>query len=376
MEVLSIVSSIEEKAKRYDEALMRAKNTIEVNQTIPNIVECIESLFPKLKESKNNKIIRVIRGWIYSRPNSFFDNGISKEEFIDWLEKQSEQKSLNDVAKEITKNKETAMSFLKSCGIMNANGELADEYKIDLGEQKPYGQREECSDSEQKPVNLVTILDDYFANTPKEQQDKDWEELKHLNNFGWELTREKHNDKIKPKFKVKYAGSEYNVLEVRDIIGVTFYGIEDEPNHIDYVLPNNCEIVSEQKHTEWNKDDEYYYGIIQYILNNECVGKTDKENAINWFKSLKDRIQSNHTEWSKEDEKIYQSIMDDTVQENQLDDKQINWLKYLKDKYSWNPSDEQMKALDNALSLAKNCGEESAFDLRTLYEQLKKLRKE
>jgi hypothetical protein len=36
----------------------------------------------------------------------------------------------------VTKNKETAMSFLKSCGIMNANGELADEYKIEQGEQK------------------------------------------------------------------------------------------------------------------------------------------------------------------------------------------------------------------------------------------------
>lgn len=38
--------------------------------------------------------------------------------------------------------------------------------------------------------------------------------------------------------------------------------------------------------------------------------------------------------------------------------------------------DEQMKALTNALSLAKNCGEESAFDLRTLHEQLKKLSEE
>ena len=35
----------------------------------------------------------------------------------------------------------------------------------------------------------------------------------------------------------------------------------------------------------------------------------------------------------------------------------------------------KMKALAYALSLAKNCGEENAFDLRTLYEQLKKLRK-
>lgn len=47
-----------------------------------------------------------------------------------------------------------------------------------------------------------------------------------------------------------------------------------------------------------------------------------------------------------------------------------NWQK----KHLWKPSDEQMEALANALSLAKNCGEESAFDLRTLYEQLKKLR--
>lgn len=30
--------------------------------------------------------------------------------------------------------------------------------------------------------------------------------------------------------------------------------------------------------------------------------------------------------------------------------------------------------LVEALSLANNCGEESAFDLRTLYEQLKKIK--
>lgn len=39
----------------------------------------------------------------------------------------------------------------------------------------------------------------------------------------------------------------------------------------------------------------------------------------------------------------------------------------------WRPSKEQMDALAWALSLAKNCGEECAFDLRTLQEQLKNL---
>ena len=44
--------------------------------------------------------------------------------------------------------------------------------------------------------------------------------------------------------------------------------------------------------------------------------------------------------WSEEDEKIYQSIIDDTVQENQLDDKQINWLKSIKDRIQPRPKQE------------------------------------
>lgn len=54
----------------------------------------------------------------------------------------------------------------------------------------------------------------------------------------------------------------------------------------------------------------------------------------------------------------------------------IAWLKSLRPQNNWKPSEEQMEALAEALSLAKNCGEESAFDLRTLYEQLKKLKGE
>ena len=53
-----------------------------------------------------------------------------------------------------------------------------------------------------------------------------------------------NTNKVEPKFKVKYAGSEYNVFETKNIDGVMFYGIEDEPNHIDYVQAENCEIIS------------------------------------------------------------------------------------------------------------------------------------
>lgn len=57
----------------------------------------------------------------------------------------------------------------------------------------------------------------------------------------------------------------------------------------------------------------------------------------------------------------------------------IAWLEKQEGKHKtepqsrWRPSEEQMYALAWALSLAKNCGEECAFDLRTLQEQLKNL---
>lgn len=48
---------------------------------------------------------------------------------------------------------------------------------------------------------------------------------------------------LKPKFRVKYAGSEYNVLDIKEISGIIFYGIDDEPNHIDFIQAANCEII-------------------------------------------------------------------------------------------------------------------------------------
>ena len=85
--------------------------------------------------------------------------------------------------------------------------------------------------------------------------------------------------------------------------------------------------------------------------------------------------------WSEEDEhRVKDTIYFlDTAKKHYASvielDACIDWLKSLKDRVGceancttkWKPSEEQMKALAEALSLAKNCGEERAFDLRTLY---------
>ena len=49
------------------------------------------------------------------------------------------------------------------------------------------------------------------------------------------------NINIEPK-KVKYAGKVYKLVGTKKIVnGELMYGIEDEPNHIDYVKASSCE---------------------------------------------------------------------------------------------------------------------------------------
>ena len=43
--------------------------------------------------------------------------------------------------------------------------------------------------------------------------------------------------------KVKYGKKTYEVKEVKEFPHGTMYGIEDEPNHIDYINPSSCEVI-------------------------------------------------------------------------------------------------------------------------------------
>lgn len=131
--------SIKEKAKRYDEAIKRAES-IYNETTIPSTTTkgICTYIFPELKESEDervrNKLIEFFKG--YSPDEEWWGN-ITQEDILSWLEKHGEQKSIDEIAKEVCKNKESAVTFLKSTGIMNEKGELADEYKIEQDEQKP-----------------------------------------------------------------------------------------------------------------------------------------------------------------------------------------------------------------------------------------------
>ena len=107
--------TIEQKAQRYDEALKRAKNTIEVNQTIPDIVECVESLFPELKESEDERIRKeLIKGISKTRPNTpFLDTNVTREDAIAWLEKQGEKQQGKSALEAIKEEKVDNRNYIK-----------------------------------------------------------------------------------------------------------------------------------------------------------------------------------------------------------------------------------------------------------------------
>jgi len=104
------------------------------------------------------------------------------------------------------------------------------------------------------------------------------------------------------------------------------------------------------------------------------VIKEDVDKIDNWLKSIKGRVLPKQ-EWSKEDTEHLNSIcatLKEKANERPFDmpsyyDKQIDWLKSLRPQPQWKPSDEQMDALETAVSSLQSTA------LESLYNKLKKL---
>lgn len=87
--------SIEQKAKRYDEAIEKAEKwhnapNVDKIPTFGNRI--IEDIFPELYESEDERIRKTLRKRIirYDPNNEILikEEGISQRQFIDWLEKR------------------------------------------------------------------------------------------------------------------------------------------------------------------------------------------------------------------------------------------------------------------------------------------------
>ena len=80
--------STEEKAKAYDKAIEKAKGIHSFSSDIAEIKR-MEQIFPELQESEDERIRKEIINYIKT--------GTYHKDWIAWLEKQSKQKSADNV---------------------------------------------------------------------------------------------------------------------------------------------------------------------------------------------------------------------------------------------------------------------------------------
>ena len=333
--------------KKYKEALELARDYYKANLKLNNADEnlLLEDIFPELKESEDEKIRKAL---VRFHKSTIDIDGIKGADILAWLEKQGDNNNQNwKPSKEQINALEHFVRSIGESGYTSPyddntnllNSLINDLYKLEKqGEQKP------------------TVLDFKASNFYVSKVDGKIHDITY-----------NPADKVEPKFKVKYAGSEYNVLEVKDIAGVTFYGIEDEPNHIDYVKAENCEIISgyaikengspyptksavfsEQKQ-EWSEEDKEMLDRIDDSLEAYATKvRSEKDYELeeilkeeqSWLYSLKDRILPQpKQEWSEEDNNfMYDTLSNLTELKDRYGDgygkvgKCIEWLKSLKDR--------------------------------------------
>ena len=368
--------SIEEKAKAYDEALERARNIRFGNPQSGTANTVCEEIFPELKEESEDERIREQIVYAINKLNV---PGSEKNKLLAWLEKQGEQKPIIEMK-----------SAEESLGIdSDTYNEIVDE----------------CIYGEQKSQRMISA------------------EAK-------EAMYDKPSDKIEPKFKVSdwvvyYRNdSSREVLQVYDIRDGRYYFTDnvhfswsvkecDEKSHLwtiqdakegdvlacengwtcifkclnDNLFSSYCFMDHEgwfcedggQGHTLDNR----ICGEIYPATNEQCdtliKAMADAGYTFDFDKRELKKIEQKSAEWSEEDEKKFADacIMLDWYKGNNWWTAQYikDWLKSLKDRYTWKPSDAQMASIICAVRKMK---ESACYDseLVSLLNDLKKLREE
>ena len=338
--------SIEEKAKRYDEAIERAK---EINREHSKKgfkpSDDVLYIFPELKESEDESADEKVRKALiklvtnHASMDLFIEYDIHLDEALSWLEKQGEQKPIkeHDVCefceerygcvspcsmKLIEEQKPAEEYNITGIGSKHATGKLAEKIKelnekskelklLKQDEQKPFGQRDECLHCQ---FNYAGECKGFCA-------------MKRSN-------RKPH----KPTDKIESRQEKLTEFE-KAVKQVMEEAIECGDTHN---LKADADLLLRiARKTSWSEEDE---DNVNKIL---CI-------CDDFAKSFE--ISPASTKVIKEDV-----------------DKIDNWLKSLKERYTWRPSDEQMGVLlSEVTAWTKGCPKQIVWE--SLYNDLLKLK--
>jgi len=398
--------SIEEKAKRYDEALNRAKKVHKYSSDLAEI-KLMEGIFPELKES-DEKIRKEIIAFIKKRDRSGCD--YDYDQWIAWLEKQGDDKveqkfKIGDWV--VFNNKHQSIYQIEKIEdwyyiLRHTHGGTFRVCVLHDESLRPWTiQDAKNGDVLSNGTTIFIFKDllsdgsvmsycDYNANsgesdafcplsmnlmcskiTPATQEQRDllFQKMKEAG-YEWD-TEKKELRKI-----------EEDLTEFENALADVCRGwIGEELGWKDYIIKNSLPLLElakeqfdkyEQKLASWSEEDEAKLKSILFHIED-----VENKDVIDWFKSLKDRVQQKQ-EWSEEDIKMFVNIKACLRNANKDYSTELDWLKSLKERYAWKPSEEQMKALEHFVRSIGESGYASPYDndtklIYSLYEQLKQL---
>ena len=150
--------SVIEKAKRYDEALTKARNI--VNSINVGLIgkDSFEAVFPELKESEDENIRKDLIQWINEFPDTIWRSHY-KRDILAWLEKQGEQKHA------WSKEDEEHLNSIIS------------DIKTDMG---AYTRSQEVIDIYNDGISFLKSLKERIQSQPKQEWSEEDEDMKML----------------------------------------------------------------------------------------------------------------------------------------------------------------------------------------------------
>ena len=307
--------TIEEKAKRYDEALTKARNI--VNSINVGLIgkDSFEAVFPELKESEDEKIRKELLQIAEESEDSFYMvmTPNKREKLIAWLEKQGEQK-IDDDDKAILENWE---------GIVKDNKEkwqLSDWF---VEATLSLVQKIEQIGLPKSIVNNNKTMLNACVNTLRN--------VGHSHLAAW----------LEKQFEQKPAWSEKYIADVFEKVGLAKIVREQSNDNLTNALQDAMIELSKfapQPKQEWSEEDEKIYSRIYDLIHAAAFENCE---------------------------------VDDIGNELGEYAKMTSWLKSLRPQNRWKPSDEQMERLKGTINSLPH-----QEVLYSLYQDLKKLREE
>ena len=379
--------------KKYNYVLKRAKALKECSLS-PRIKDWVDSVFPELKESEDEKIRKDIKRAIsVALDYSYFDKETANN-CLAWLENQGEQKPINKVepkfkvgdrivskTSNLVYRVESILFPQSKCYYLSHNGEMVlvsftDEqnYRLWTIQDAKDGDVLCTSSTAINEVSIfkgLTIEGFIECYCSYDSEDEYCERKYHFIGKPTPATEEQRDLLFQ---KMKENGYEWDA-EKKELKKI------------------------EQKPTACGEEDESTINdIICYIrqrLGYESEkGKKKIQKCENWLKSLSGRVQSQPKKgWNEEDEKytnivlaaLYSPSAEGLYSFHKVKSSDVtNWFIFLKDRIQpqsqWKPSDEQIKVCkevyaDILSAKGFNIGIVNS-ELNRMEEQLKKLRGE